>query len=283
MTRRRYRGTDEDELLKAVLLIFLLYALYLLFLYLTNKKEFWLWVIYGIATVVLVFCVALAVVRLRDKLRARRVLSLFNKVENAGLEERVRNFIVRFGRGEKSKNPWEYRGYKIDWNRINEVIDDFNQKGMNLDFKDFNLLMRTSIDQLEKKVTLNSIQTTAGDFNSLTGGDFEHLLFRLYEKMGYTVQLTGRTGDQGGDLVAMKDEERLLIQAKRYANMHVGNDAVQQAFAAKSFYDCNKAVVITTSEFTREAIELSKTTGVELISKNRLQQLLLEHLLENWN
>ena len=101
--------------------------------------------------------------------------------------------------------------------------------------------------------------------------------------MGYTVQLTGRTGDQGGDLVAIKESERLLIQAKCYKNMAVGNDAVQQAFAAKTLYDCNKSIVITTSDFTREAVELSKSTGVELTPKKRLQELLTQYLSENWN
>jgi HJR/Mrr/RecB family endonuclease len=81
----------------------------------------------------------------------------------------------------------------------------------------------------------------------------------------------------------MRGQERILIQAKCYKNVSVGNDAVQQAVAAKSYYDCNKAAVVTTSNFTREAIELAKVNNVELVAKPRLQELLVQHLSESWN
>jgi HJR/Mrr/RecB family endonuclease len=61
------------------------------------------------------------------------------------------------------------------------------------------------------------------------------------------------------------------------------NDAVQQVVGAKGYYDCNKTAVVTTSNFTREATELAKANGVELIAKSRLQELLLQYLSENWN
>lgn len=177
----------------------------------------------------------------------------------------------------------EYRGYKIDWSRINEVINDFKNKGVSLSHKDFGALLRTYIDKRESNVTLQSIKSVARNLNMLNGSDFESLLQRLYEKMGYTVQLTGKVGDQGGDLVVTNNQGRLLIQAKCYKNVSVGNDAVQQAVAAMKYYDCNKGAVVTTSDFTREAFELARANNIELIAKSRLQELLLQYLSENWD
>ena len=117
----------------------------------------------------------------------------------------------------------------------------------------------------------------------MNGSDFERLLYRLYEAMGYSVQLSGKVGDQGGDLIATKNQERILIQAKCYINSTVGNSAVQEAVAARNYYDCNRAVVVTTSVFTREATELAKTNGVELVPKDMLQKLLLDYLKESWS
>ena len=74
-----------------------------------------------------------------------------------------------------------------------------------------------------------------------------------------------------------------IRQAKRYLDVSVGNEAVQQAVAAMKFYDCNKAMVITTSaNFTNEAIALAKANSTELVSKARLSELLLTHLQESW-
>jgi restriction system protein len=101
--------------------------------------------------------------------------------------------------------------------------------------------------------------------------------------MGYVVELIGRTGDQGGDLVANKDGERILIQAKCYRDWSVGNDAVQQVVGAMKIYDCNKTMVITTSTtFTPEAHALAMANKTDLISKNELSTMLLKYLGESW-
>jgi len=90
-------------------------------------------------------------------------------------------------------------------------------------------------------------------------------------------------GDQGGDLIITKNQERVLIQAKCYINSNVGNKAVQEAVAARSYYDCNKTAVVATSNFTREAIELAKANNVELIPREVVQKMLLDYLHESWN
>jgi HJR/Mrr/RecB family endonuclease len=116
----------------------------------------------------------------------------------------------------------------------------------------------------------------------LSGGDFENLLVRLYESMGYIVQHPGGRGDQGGDLVLNKNGQRILVQAKRYSG-DIGNAAVQQAVAAKKYYDCNRVMLIGSSNFTRQALDLASANEVELIGKREIQELLLSHLKEGWD
>jgi len=284
MARRYRRETEGGDVSEVMLPIVTIYVGYLVLLYYTNRNNFWNWVIYGVVAVLSIFAVSFLFLWLNERRKRNRMERMIVLIKNAGLEESFNNFIIRFGRGqEKTKDAWEYRNYKIDWNRINEVMLDFRQKGVSLSHKDFNALLRHYIDKRENNITLGSIQSTVRDFNMLNGPDFERLLQLLYEKMGYTVQLSGRVGDQGGDLVATNGQERLLIQAKCYKNIQVGNDAVQQAVAAKSYYDCGRAAVVTTSNFTREAVELAKANNVELVGKTRLQELLLQYLAESWN
>ena len=192
--------------------------------------------------------------------------------------------VSRFGLGqEKDKNVWTRRNYKISWNRINDLKDFLHQKGIDFSSEEISILLANYIDKREFNLTVDSISATTNSFSKLSGSDFERLLYRLYIAMGYAVQITGKTGDQGADLIVTMGQERLLIQAKCYKDWSVGNSAIQEAAAAKNHYDCNKAAVITTSFFTKEATELAKTNQVELIPKELLQKMLLDNLKESWS
>lgn len=285
MTKHYGRKYEEDgSIWRVIEGLGGLYFLYLLFQYFTNKANFWRWLVYGIVFFVTVLSAVVLFQKFKEQRRKKRIAKIIDVIKKAGLEEYIKNFITRFGLGqEKSKNVWQRRGYKIDWNRINDLKDFLQTKDISFSASDISVLLTHYIDEREYEVTSSSIGVTTRNFQELSGSDFEKLLYRLYEKMGYSIQLTGKVGDQGGDLVATKDQERILVQAKCYRNFSVGNDAIQQAVAAKNFYGCNKTMVVTTSNFTREALDLAKANGVDLISKEILQKLLLDYLKESWN
>ncbi len=64
-----------------------------------------------------------------------------------------------------------------------------------------------------------------------------------------------------------------MIQAKNYSE-NVGNAAVQQALAAKAFYSCDHAMVVTNSYFTPSAKALADASGVALVDRRELQSYL---------
>ena len=89
---------------------------------------------------------------------------------------------------------------------------------------------------------------------------FEKLVVELLVKMGYgTGKITGRTGDGGIDGII--DEDRLgldviHIQAKRWQiGNNVGRRELQHFVGALDGEHGKKGVFITTSSFTREALE----------------------------
>lgn len=144
-----------------------------------------------------------------------------------------------------------------------------------------NLNVQTK-DEYELARKENFVRLTKQNFSTLSGHDFERLLLRLYEATGYATQHVGGTGDQGADLIANKAGRRIMIQAKRY-KWNVDNSAVQQAYAAMKFYDCNQGMVISSADnFTTSAKQLAKATNIELISKDRLSEMLLSFLGESW-
>ncbi len=52
---------------------------------------------------------------------------------------------------------------------------------------------------------------------------------------------------------------------------NVGNSAVQQVIAAKAFYRCDEAMVVTNSFFTPSAKALAESADVKLVDRVNLQ------------
>jgi restriction system protein len=108
----------------------------------------------------------------------------------------------------------------------------------------------------------------------LSGKDFETYLATRFRALGYKVEQTKLVGDYGADLVLTREGYRTVVQAKRYSK-NVGIKAVQEVLGAKAKYKAQNAIVVTNSGYTREAVELAQSAGVELWGRERLISELL--------
>lgn len=108
----------------------------------------------------------------------------------------------------------------------------------------------------------------------MQGIEFENFLADVFLELGYKVETTKVTGDQGVDLVASKNGRSIAIQAKGYPSTTVGNKAVQEAHAGMGFYGCDVAVVITNSTYTSGARELAERIGCLLIDRDQIPSLI---------
>lgn len=96
------------------------------------------------------------------------------------------------------------------------------------------------------------------------GAEFELTCAEILKKRGFKkVRVTQESRDQGADIIAWKKGYKYAVQCKLYGRP-VGNKAVQEVYAAKTFYGCHRAAVMTNQTFTRGAIELAEMTDVEL-------------------
>ena len=77
------------------------------------------------------------------------------------------------------------------------------------------------------------------------------------------------------NVIAEKGDKKIGIQAKCYSGT-VGNSAVQEAVAGKSFYHCDKVVVITNNFFTSSAKELAQSNDVILWDRDILKEKIKE-------
>ena len=109
--------------------------------------------------------------------------------------------------------------------------------------------------------------------DQLEGLEFEKWCADLLNFNGFDqVQITPGSGDQGVDLVAVKDGIRYAVQCKRYSS-NLGNTPVQEVYAGKAMYNCQVGVVMTNQHFTGSAKELAKSTGVLLWDREKIAEM----------
>jgi restriction system protein len=116
---------------------------------------------------------------------------------------------------------------------------------------------------------------------------FERLVVQLLVKMGYggsyqeAVQAVGRSGDEGVDGVIKEDRlglDVIYLQAKRWEGP-VGRPELQKFAGALQGLRARKGVFITTSSFTKDAIDYADRLDIKivLIDGQRLAELMFEY------
>lgn len=128
---------------------------------------------------------------------------------------------------------------------------------------------------VKRKNVRNLRKSGIEDIDRMDGIQFEYYLAALLKSIGFKTQVTKSTGDYGADLIISKDNEKIVVQAKRYSKK-VGIKAIQEIYSAISKYKCTGAWVITNSYFTNPAIELAKANNVILIDREKLIKMILE-------
>lgn len=116
---------------------------------------------------------------------------------------------------------------------------------------------------------------------------FEELIGDLFKRMGYDTELTAMSRDGGYDIIATKSSipgikpETFLIQCKRYSKP-VGESAIRELAGLVAYRDKPaRGMLVTSSNFTRGAVEIAKHTGIDLIDGNTIKELVNTYIKEN--
>jgi HJR/Mrr/RecB family endonuclease len=145
-----------------------------------------------------------------------------------------------------------------------EVTDLLNQRREDAEQVAFEKKLEESTDATKMSMT---------EVTKLSGHEFERFLGEVFKKRGYLVKRLPGSGDHGADLLLEKFNEKIAVQAKRHEGT-IGNAAVQEVHTAKDYYECDKAWIITTSDFTSHASKEAEKVGVELITGRELERKL---------
>ena len=120
-----------------------------------------------------------------------------------------------------------------------------------------------------RTVTGQQLAARFGRVSSMSGSQFEVFAADLLRAMGYGATVLGGSGDQGVDIIATGDSDRIAIQCKNYRKA-VGNKPVQEVYAGARHHGCSKAWVVAPAGFTRGAFDLAKSVGVTLFDSSSI-------------
>ncbi|MGP4105983.1 restriction endonuclease [Virgibacillus sp. L01] len=148
--------------------------------------------------------------------------------------------------------------------KIDEVIEEYK--------------LEQQITKLEQRLESEDIsgdnkRISLRHIDNMTGIEFEKFLSELFNRLGYKIEETKVSGDQGADLLVYKDNECIAIQSKCYSSK-VGNKAVQEVVSGGNYYKAEKHMVVTNNYFTRAANDLAKKTNTILWDRDYLSNLI---------
>jgi len=185
-------------------------------------------------------------------------------------------WLLRDAKEETNQNRVDVRmeSCRIARERRNaaRVAISFKEAALNTAHK----RLRAIQELLQSEAHRRQVETArllAIDPGRLYPDEFERYVGDVFRHLGFTIDVTGKPGDQGVDVVVQKGPLRHAIQAKRHIGS-VGNDAVQEIFAGMVHRGCGRCMVVTTGTYTPSARALAESTGCVLIDCEQIPALI---------
>ncbi|MBI4463236.1 MAG: restriction endonuclease [Acidobacteria bacterium] len=110
------------------------------------------------------------------------------------------------------------------------------------------------------------IRTQESWWQSLDGRSFEIELGALLQKRGYRVQWTGKSGDQGVDLILFgSGGHRIIVQCKAHRKP-IGPAAIRDLYGTLKHLGEKEAWLVSSSGFSKAANEFAMGKPIQLLS-----------------
>ena len=169
------------------------------------------------------------------------------KAQEAEMKTKKREENERIRRLEAEINA-EFRRMQMEKGLIRFVDRDGNDRGWG------------TKKQVREWMKIDS--NIINNFRNLTPHEFESFVKDLFVKMGYEAKLTTFFGS---DVIATKGNDTVIIEVKRYdSGNNISPEQVRLTLGSMWFHSANKAIIVTTSDFSVAAKEQTKGSPIEL-------------------
>lgn len=200
---------------------------------------------------------------------------------------------------EKGKDVLEKGPEIIDFNYLKSIsqqykqfvtpkTDNGNNQSNNDDVQTSENDNDTGQGQIESafdKLKKEKLEEIKGEIMSISDQAFEYLATDVVAKAIFgnenvNIIVTQKSNDKGIDGI-ITDElglETIYVQVKQYSDNNVGSSDMRD-FAGSFAHKKGKGVFVTTSNFTKEAMECAELNGIAMIDGEKLLDLMFRHNL----
>jgi len=115
--------------------------------------------------------------------------------------------------------------------------------------------------------------------------DFEYLVAALFERMGFSVDVTQSSRDGGYDIIAINQndgsKQQMLVECKRRSE-RFGVRPIRQLCGVLESRRVNKGFFVSCGTYTEPAQSFARDNRIELIGWEQLNRLLNQYLGQDW-
>jgi hypothetical protein len=136
--------------------------------------------------------------------------------------------------------------------------------------------IRATAATLQERSTITTQETQYFDhirkldeIHDLDPYAFEGFVGSLFQKLGYQVQTTSLSGDEGIDLILRKEGKLTIVQCKRYENS-VGQPIIRDLYGTMIHKRADEAYLVTTGTVTLPAQQWAVGKPIHLVDGNML-------------
>lgn len=233
---------------------------------------------------------------LAEMLPSRRAPTFYNRVAWAKFYLKKANLVAQTKRSYLSITDSGKRVLNSDIESINiryleektDFVTEKKEITLQIDSTEETSTPEEIFDSTHEKLTLALATELIEIIKSCSPAFFERLVVELLLAMGYggsraeAGRAIGQSGDGGIDGIIDEDKlglDSIYIQAKRWEG-NVGSPEIQQFVGALHGKGARKGVFITTSDYTKAAVEYAKgvqQTKIVLINGQTLAKLMIEN------
>lgn len=135
------------------------------------------------------------------------------------------------------------------------------------------ILFAQAIPYVDRRLRHQQLQLTT-NLRHLSAREFESIVGTLFEHEGWHVTQTGGHGTPDGniDLVLRRDDERRLVQCKRWTSRDIGVDEIRKLGGTlmREGRRGGEGILVTSAGFYPPAVDEAAQLGIELIDGDEL-------------
>ena len=194
--------------------------------------------------------------------------------------------ITDLGKSVLQQNPSAIDvTYLKQFPSFREFVQQSNARQSKAESESFEQTPDDEFEDAFRKINDSLADDLLNEVMALSPTSFERMVLDLLSAMGYgtfenSSTTTSITGDEGIDGIVMEDKlgfDKIFLQVKHWNKDHIVGRPDIQAFVGAIAGKGGKGLFVTTSTFTKQAIDYAKTQHIVLINGIKLANLMIEH------